>query len=383
MYFQADYRFPHFRGNYSIENLKGGKYNISSMKFYLNLGKFLAGGINPLTGPVKIQWELTYRCNLRCRHCHLWKIKEEKRLSKDRIFEVLEELRSLGGKYVSFSGGELFLLRESFEILSRAKSLGFRVAANSNGWLLDRKNAEKLAGTGIDTIFLSLDGPKEIHDWIRGVEGAWERVMAAIKNIREAGKRPMVFVNITLNRKNLPYLPQTIEMAIGQGAQGVTIEPVHSIEKYSPEQDLGLRPQDAELLAEKIEEVLERFSKYLPHFHAYLRKFPEFIMNPEKVKRSFRCIAAYFSVQIHPNGDVHPCPVAFRKLGNLEERSFREIWFSPQAEKLRRDIKEGKHPPCMFTCVGPANLYLSYIRKGMFWKFLSPGFIEYVLKEKL
>ncbi len=353
------------------------------MKFYTNLAKFLAGGINPVMGPVKIQWELTYRCNLRCRHCHLWKIKEENRLSLDRIKEVLRELRELGGKYVSFSGGELFLLRESFDILSFAKSLGFRVAANSNGWLLDEKNSRRLAETGIDTVFLSLDGPREVHDWIRGVEGAWDRVMGAIKNIRETGEKPRVFVNITLNRKNLPYLLETIEMAVKQGAHAVTVEPVHSIEKYSPEEDLGLRSEDVPLLREKIEEALKKFSKYLPHFHAYLRKFPQFVEDPEGVKKSFRCIAAYFSVQIHPNGDVHPCPVAFRKLGNLRETSFREIWFSPGAEELRRDIKEGRHPPCLFTCVGPANLYLSYVRKGMFWKFLAPGFIEYVIREKL
>ncbi len=353
------------------------------MKFYLNLAKFIGGGINPLLGPIKIQWELTYKCNLRCRHCHLWKIKDEQRLPLNRIKEVLKELRELGGKYISFSGGELFLLKESFEILSFAKSLGFRVAANSNGWLVDRKNAEKLARTGIDSIFFSLDGPKEIHDWIRGVDGAWERVLSAIENVKQAGPRPKVYVNITLNRKNLSYLHDTVKLAIDKGVDGVTTEPVHKIDKYSPEEDLGLSTQDIPLLSKQINSILKDFPSHLPHFHDYLRLFPKFIEAPESVKKSFRCIAAYLSVQIHPNGDVHPCPVAFRKIGNLTERSFKDIWFSREAEELRRDIKLGNHPPCWFTCVGPANLYLSYVNKGKFFKLFSPSFIKYVFMEKI
>lgn len=353
------------------------------MKFYLNLAKFVAGGINPLTGPVKIQWELTYKCNLRCRHCHLWKIKEEERLPVRRVKEVLHELKRLGGKYVSFSGGELFLLRESFDILAYAKSLGFKVAANSNGWLINKKNAQKLAQTGIDTIFFSLDGPREIHDWIRGIEGAWERVLTAIENIKKAGDRPRVFVNITLNKKNLPYLYDTVKLAVEHGVDGITTEPVHSIDKYSPEDDLGLGKGEISLLEEQLSAILKDFPSHLPHFHDYLKMFPSFIEDPERVKRSFRCIATYLSVQIHPNGDVHPCPVAFRKIGNLRESSFREIWFSREAEELRRDIKAGNHPPCWFTCVGPANMYLSYVSRGKIFKLLSPAFLKYIFREKI
>jgi len=353
------------------------------MKFYLNFAKFVAGGINPLSGPIKIQWELTYRCNLRCKHCHLWKVKDEVRLPLKKVKEILSELRTLGGRYVSFSGGELFLLNEAYEVLSHAKSLGFKVAANSNGWLMNEKNAQRLAQTGIDSIFFSLDGPREIHDWIRGVDGAWERVLAAIENVKKAGERPKVFVNITLNKKNLPYLHDTVRLAVEKGADGVTTEPVHRIEKYSPEEDLGLTREDIPLLKEQIDSILRDFPSYLPHFHDYLRMFPAFIEDPERVKKSFRCIATFFSVQIHPNGDVHPCPVAFKKIGNLQEKSFKEIWFSREAEDLRREIKAGNHPPCWFTCVGPANLYLSYVSKGKFFKLLSPSFLKYVFREKI
>ncbi len=354
------------------------------MKLFLNTAKFLAGGLTPLSGPLKIQWELTYRCNLRCKHCHLWQIEEEERLPAERVKEVLQELRQLGGRYVSFSGGELFLLKESFEILSFAKSLGFKVAANSNGWLLNRKNAERLASTSIDIIFLSLDGSNpEIHDWIRGVEGAWERVLQAIRNIKEAGPRPKVFVNITVNKKNLPVLYDTVKLAVSTGADGVTIEPMHEVDKYSPMAGLVLTEEDIPLIQQQVEAIIRDFSPYLPHFHDYLRKFPQFVTDLEGLKRSFRCIAAYFSVQIHPNGDVHPCPVAFFKMGNLRESSFREIWFSERADKVRRMIKEGNHPPCWFTCVSPANLYLSYMRKLKFWRILTPSFLKYVFREKI
>lgn len=305
-------------------------------------------------------------------------------MSKERIFEVLKELRQLGGRYVSFSGGEMFLLRESYDILSFAKSLGFKVAANSNGWLINQKNAEKLSSTGIDIIFFSLDGPSpQIHDWIRGVDGAWKKVLEAIQNVKKTGERPKVFVNITVNRKNLPVLYETVKLAIETGADGVTIEPMHEVDKYSPMAELVLREEDIPEMEKQTEKILKDFSSYLPHFHDYIKKFSDFIRDLEGLKRSFRCIAAYFSVQIHPNGDVHPCPVAFYKMGNLRKSSFRQIWFSSQAMHLRERIKKGDHPPCWFTCVSPANLYLSYIRKLKLLKIFSPSFISYVLKEKI
>ena len=86
-------------------------------------------------------------------------------------------------------------------------------------------------------------------------------------------------------------------------------------------------------------------------------------------------------VKIHPNGDLYPCHVAFKKMGNLAEKPFREIWFSEESNRLRKDIKEGRHPICWVTCISPLNQYLGYLSVTQFHKLLRPKTLAHILRK--
>jgi MoaA/NifB/PqqE/SkfB family radical SAM enzyme len=346
---------------------------MKKIKHFFNLLKFLCGSTRPISGPFKVQWELTYACNLRCLHCHLWQISAGiKPLPLEREKEIITQLARSGVLNLSFSGGEMFLRKDIFDLI-------LYVVGNSNGWLIDEAMAQEIVRSGLDQLYLSLDGPREIHDELRGTAGAYDHVISAIKNLKKFQKngRPKIFINFVVNRKNFRHLIETAREVYQLGADGFTVEPVHGIEKYSPEADLILRPDDWPEFQEEIEKFLNTFEGKLPHLSDYIRHFEIFIKNKESLKK-IRCLAGYGTLQIHPNGDVFPCPAAFYKIGNLAQDDFEKIWKSEPARICRKLIKRGHHPACWFTCVAPLNLFLSYFSWRCFLKLFNPRFIGYL-----
>lgn len=354
---------------------------MSSALHLLNIAKFALGGTTPLTGPAKVQWELTYRCNLKCEHCHIWQIKDFKdELTTDEVLRILGELKAAGTRHVSFSGGEMFMRKDVFDIIRHAKSLGLKVGANSNGWVIDEAMAGRVASSGLDMVYISVDGSSpEVHDRIRGINGSHDRAIRAIRALK-AHPSPKVFVNTTINDDNAKDIVALVELLDGLGIDGITMEPIHCFEKYGPASHLVLTESHLPVLQEQLEEAQRRFPDRFPHLKEYFSEFGTFVTSPADLYR-YRCVAAYASIQIHPNGDVYPCPAAFKKMGSLKERSFGEIWTGEAAAALRREIKAGKHPICWVTCVGPLNVYLSYVHPARFHKLAQPRLIRHMLRK--
>ncbi|MBI5814122.1 MAG: radical SAM protein [Nitrospinae bacterium] len=359
---------------------------MAMIKQLLNLAKFKLGGVRPVCGPMKVQWELTYHCNLKCQHCQIWKIPHEEvrknTLPLDKQKKILDDLAASGVRHVSFSGGEMFLQKTVYELIAHAKSLGMKVGGNSNAFLINGKIARKIADCGLDMLYISMDGDNAAtHDEIRGVKGAFDRVFQAVRNLRAAKPGIRLFFNTTINAKNVGQLNGVAKLAREAGINGLTIEMTNTFDKYSPNRDLIL-PQDLlPTLKEQLDGLFRDYPDMLPHPRGYFDEFETYLNRPDELYK-YRCVAGYTTAQIHPNGDLYPCPVAFKKLGNLSEKSFNEIWFSPRTDQVRREIKEGNHPICWVTCVSPLNQYLSYLAPRLdFFRLLSPNTISHILKK--
>jgi len=113
--------------------------------------------------PLFVSWELTNRCNLKCRYCDVWKLNSEE-LPTDTVLSMVDELKNLGTKFISFTGGEPLLRKDIDEILSHCKTNGLYASLNSNGFeLKDKPQTVKK----FDFVIMSLDGQEAIHDYIR------------------------------------------------------------------------------------------------------------------------------------------------------------------------------------------------------------------------
>ncbi|MBF0170281.1 MAG: radical SAM protein [Nitrospinae bacterium] len=358
---------------------------MSLVKQLANLALFKMGAVHPIAGPMKVQWELTYHCNLKCQHCQIWQIPyseiKKNTLSFDQQKKIVDDLAANGVRHVSFSGGEMFLQKTAYDLIAHAKSRGMKVGGNSNAFLINKAIAAKIAASGLDFLYISLDGDNaETHDAIRGVPGAFDRVFTAVKNLRAASSSIKIFFNTTINRLNVGQLVGVGARGREAGVDGLTIEMTNTFDKYSPVEGLTLDESQLPLLRTQIKELFEKYGDLLPHQMGYFDEFETYLTNRDALYK-YRCVAGYTSAQIHPNGDLYACPVAFEKLGNLAETPFADLWYGKQADKVRRDIKEGRHPICWITCVSPANQYLSYLSPTKFYKLLAPSTLRHIVRK--
>lgn len=155
-----------------------------------------------LYAPTRIYFELTRECNLRCVHCFNSSAKAlPDEMNTSEIMQSLDGLRRDNIFDLRFTGGELTVRPDWFDILKRAKDLDFAVSINTNGVFLDFENTiDKLAALELDQIAVSIDGTKEHHEQIRG-KNTWDKAIGTLRVLKE--KRARLRANTVVTRLSL------------------------------------------------------------------------------------------------------------------------------------------------------------------------------------
>jgi len=350
----------------------------------LNLLRFAAGAAKPIIGPAKVTWEVTYRCNLRCKHCHLWQVREHDDLTTDEAKSFMADLKRIGTLHISFSGGEPFLRDDIFELASYARELGLATAANTNGTRLGTaEGARRACRTGLGTVFVSLDGPDaETHNALRGTSYAFDFALRAIDNLIEQreGRTPLVFINTTVTRGNMENLENVLALARRHSVDGMTLSVVQEVDKYSPEAEASMDGVGIDGFSERLRALAAESNGLIPHSCEYLDNFQTYLELPSDLYK-YRCAAGYATALVHPNGEVYPCPVPFARVGSLREKPFSEIWFSDEANRVRRRIKANQHPICWFDCIAPLNVFLHNVRRLRMGRILDRRTLAHMLRK--
>lgn len=150
-----------------------------------------------------VVWNITRTCNLKCVHCY--SSSEAKsypgELSLEELLAVADDLIEFGVPAVLLSGGEPLVHPHFWEIAGRLVEGGRRVVLSTNATLLTPEVAKRLADLGVIYVGASLDGVGPTNDEFRGVEGAYDRAVAGIRNAKAAGLK--VSLRMTLTRHNI------------------------------------------------------------------------------------------------------------------------------------------------------------------------------------
>jgi AdoMet-dependent heme synthase len=173
-----------------------------------------------------IQWHLTERCNLRCSHCYQSGNRTDE-LSLSEIREVTADVSDMLEAWsemydIAFSpsfnitGGEPFLRQDLFDVLDYLGGQGFELYLLTNGTLIDREKAARLAMTCVKGVQVSIEGPEQIHDGIRG-EGSFASSLRGISLLLDAGIT--VTLNATLSEINADHFSEMVSLASSIGAQ--------------------------------------------------------------------------------------------------------------------------------------------------------------------
>ncbi|NTV28655.1 MAG: radical SAM protein [Candidatus Omnitrophica bacterium] len=132
--------------------------------------------------PLAVRWQLTNRCVCQCQYCNIWKTPESE-LSLAQIKAILDEMAALGTQTISFSGGEPMLRQDIGRILDETVRRGISTEMNSTGAGIAERMSELKS---LHYLKISLDGPEEIHNAVRGPH-AFKIAMKAAEAAAKAG----------------------------------------------------------------------------------------------------------------------------------------------------------------------------------------------------
>jgi len=170
-----------------------------------------------------VQVHPTLRCNLSCTHCYSSSAPSKAAtLPPAELVTILRRLRAEGYGVLSFSGGEPLVYRGLSEVASEARGMGYRVNLITNGLLLTPKRVEALS-QWVSLVGVSLDGPKPLHDSIRG-SGTFERALGGAAVLRQQ-QIPFGIAH-TVTSASLPHLPELVDLSLSAGASLLQLHPL-------------------------------------------------------------------------------------------------------------------------------------------------------------
>lgn len=172
------------------------------------------------SGPVKpvVIWNLTRRCNLKCRHCYTTSADVDfpGELSHEQAMGVLDDLNGFGIPALILSGGEPLSRFDFFDLAQRARALNFRyLALSTNGTKLVGDNVARVADLNFDYVGISIDGLKDFNDWFRGQEGAFAEAMQGVRECKKRGIK--VGLRFTLTEQNAHMLEDMLDLCDAEG----------------------------------------------------------------------------------------------------------------------------------------------------------------------
>jgi radical SAM protein with 4Fe4S-binding SPASM domain len=200
----------------SVTKLLGGaSYFGDRLRYDVDSAKQTTGA-RADSGPVVV-WNSTKTCNLECVHCYAdaEPRKFAGELTTAEAEAMIRDLATIKVPALLISGGEPFVRPDVLELAELAMSLGIRVTFSTNGTLIDKKKAERIAKIGVAYVGISIDGGEERHDHFRGKKGAYQAAVRGIRNCRDAGIR--VGVRFTVTKENLGEIDSIFRLVEDEG----------------------------------------------------------------------------------------------------------------------------------------------------------------------
>lgn len=162
------------------------------------------------------QFELTYRCNLRCCHCNIVPEPGKEELTTEEVCSILDKLAEAGCIMLTLTGGEIFARQDCVEILAHAKKRGFYTTILTNGTLITPKVADYLHDIGIDKVEISFYGvTTETFEKITCVHGSFNQCLQGIKLLQN--RNIPIILKMVVMTPNLKEFDRVKGFARAQG----------------------------------------------------------------------------------------------------------------------------------------------------------------------
>lgn len=287
-----------------------------------------------------IQIDITQACTERCRHCYLPEY-QPLYLQYDKICNVIDEFRELGGLHVALSGGECMLHKDIVKIIRAIRERDCTVACLSNLTLCTDEIIQALVDAdGSVQVSLYSMSPS-IHDEVTCRKGSWIETMSAIMRLRAA--QVPVAISCPCMRINYRHYPEVMKFAAAMRMK------VSTDFIMMGKQDCDTSNLCNRLTLEETRTLLEDvILKSVPMESEYFNPGKkEQMLSPEEWKRQKICGACVNAICLSASGDYYPCAgFAGVQLGNCYKDSLRYVWLESGATQRVRSISGSDFEQC-------------------------------------
>ncbi|MFH1849296.1 MAG: radical SAM protein [archaeon] len=300
--------------------------------------------------PLILHIDITNRCNLKCRHCDVWKCRKKRDMPLKVFTELIGQAGRMGLKMVAISGGEPFLHPQLLQMISYLKQKGIFATISTNGTLLNSGNCRMLKTIGLDQLVISMEAAGDRYDEFRGIKGGYKGVLKAIGLARASGLNHAIGTCIT--KQNFRDLPGLAAELSRMQVPRMYLYPFY----LSPRNIAGNKTDLLRFSHEDIEEyklIVRRLVRYrmVDRISGYiLIKSVDYFSGKGILLDDIPCYAPLFSCIIGFEGDVSPCWYSDKVLGNVYEDDFADIWNSGEFGIIRNKARKkicSKRPHCL------------------------------------
>jgi len=295
---------------------------ISYKKFTNSIETGLANGRLPLL----VEFDITYRCNLKCVHCYIGRSNSRKEMNTEGIINVIDKIADAGCLWMLLTGGEP-LIREDFEeIYVYMKKKGFIITLFTNAALITEEIVRLLDRWRPFVVEATIYGmTPATYEIVTGVKGSLEKCIGGIKLLAE-NKIPLKLktVALTVNKEEIPAMKK---FARGFGLE-LRVDPF-----INPRIDGSLEPCKYRLSPEESVEIFSSNKKDVKELKRLCRKNENF--KPEYI---YTCSAGRESFHLNPYGEMSLCLMSpYPCVNLLNGGTFEDGW------KLLPEIYMQKH----------------------------------------
>lgn len=302
------------------------------------------------------------RCNCRCLMCDIWRDTRRQEIGAEEVAAWVPEWRRLGVRQLVLSGGEALLHRDLWRLCAAVREAGIAITLLSTGLLL-RRDAGEVA-RHCQEVIVSLDGPREVHDRIRNLPGAYDKLAAGVAALRgAAGAGLPIGARCTVQRANFRHLRSTAAAARDLGldwlsflAADVSSDAFNRPLPWAADRmaEVALAGGDLPALAAELDALeSERAADFAAGFlrepaGKLRRRLYQYFaaLHGDGELPANRCNAPWVSAVVEADGTVRPC--FFQPpLGNLRQAgSLEALLNAPAARAWRRGLDIATDPIC-------------------------------------
>lgn len=311
-----------------------------------------------------LQFHITGRCNLQCKHCYRTEGNVETLLFND-IVTVFEQFKDLRSKYnqnhhikskghINITGGEPFFredIKEILEYLGDNKEF-FTYGILSNGSFINDDIIGILKKTQASFVQLSIDGNKKMHDFLRA-EGDYERVLHMAERLEKNGIR--TYISFTANKENYKYLPKVASECRKRKITKLWSDRLVPIGNGEELQQLAINENELPKYIKYLKKAQGNIliQKLYPKTQVTMNRALQFQDSNGNI---YSCSAGNSLITVDEFGNIMPCRRLPIICGNVFETTMADIYYN---HKIFKQLRENCTPKECASCK-----YSYYCRGG-------------------